>query len=187
MEGESITARFIIEILGAPKDFVTKSLRDHIERLKTEGVNVQIEKYAEPVQQDKLFSQFVELDVTFKKLSDLLNFCFDNLPSSVEIMSPEQITLPTADFEQLMNDFQAKLHHTDLSLKTLQAQKQILDKNALNIIRNFIKHACTTKPSTLEELSEIIGMKPKELTGFVEYLVNKNVLKKEGQTYTRNG
>ena len=164
-----------------------KALRDHVEKVRQEGLDIQIEKYAEPVPQDKLFTQFVELQISFKSLKQLLDFCFDSMPGSVEIMSPEKLTLDMAVFEEFINDFQGKLLHTDMMLKGLQAQKQVLDKNAINVLHNFIKFACRTKPSSLDDLSVLLGIDAKDLTVFVDSLVKKGELEKEGQVFVTHG
>jgi len=187
MEQQLIVARCIVEILGAPKEYIVKALQDHVDKVKQEGLDIQIEKYAEPVAKDKLFSQFVELQIAFKGLKQLLDFCFDSMPSSVEILSPEKLTLDTSVFEDFINDFQGKLHHTDMMLKGLQAQKKVLDKNAINILHNFIKFACRTKPHSLEELSKLLGIDQSDLSTFVDSLTKKGLLKKEGQVFLANG
>ena len=186
MEETRIVGRFIIEILGSPEAHVVKSLKAHIDNLRSD-YDIVTEKYEPAMPKDKLFTQFVELEVSFKKLRDLLDFCFDNLPSSVEIISPEQLSLSMADFEDLMNDFQAKLHHADMMLKGLQAQKEVLDRNALNVFHNFIKFACSNGPQKIEDLSKLVGVGKKELSPFVENLVAKGMLKKEGDIYTAHG
>jgi hypothetical protein len=179
--------RCIVEILGSPKEFIVKALQEHIDKVKQGGVDIQIEKYAEPVQKDNLFSQFVELQIAFKNVRQLLDFCFDSMPSSVEILSPETLQVDMAVFEDFLNDFQGKLHHTDMMLKGLQMQKKILDKNAINVLHNFIKFACRSKPHSLEELSKLLGIDAKDLTGFVDSLVSKGELKKEGQVFVTHG
>jgi len=187
MEQQPIVARCMVEILGAPKEFIVKALKDHIDKLKQEGLGIQMETYAEPVEKDKLFSQFVELQIAFKNLKELLDFCFDSMPSAVEILSPEKLDLDTAILQDFLNDFQSKLHHTDMMLKGLQMQKQVLDRNALNIFYNFIKFACGIKPYSLDELSVLLGIGGKELSPFVESLVSKGALRKDGQVFVTNG
>ena len=186
MEGKPIVARCIVEILGAPVEFVERSLKDHVDKLKS-SLDIQVETYAEPKSQDKLFSQFVELQISFKNVQELLDFCFDSMPSSVEIMSPEVLQIDMTHFEQFLNDFQAKLHHTDMMLKGLQMQKQVLDKNALNIVHNFIKYACKIKSYSMDELAGLVGIKSEDLSAFVDALVSKGALKKEGKLFVANG
>ncbi len=186
MEQQTVQARCIIEILGAPKEFIAKKLQEHVDKLKAEGLNVQIEKYAEPVPADKLFTQFVELEILFKDLHELLDFCFDSMPSTVEIMSPEKLEMDMAKFEEFINDLQARLHQTDVIVKGIQAQKQVLDRNAINVLHNFIKHLCKNEQS-LDELSGALGIDIDELKPFVEHLVKKGELKKENGEFTTNG
>jgi inactivated superfamily I helicase len=74
-----ITARVIIEMLGAPKEYIEKTLKDYIEKLKKDGIKI-IKETIEPAQkQNELFSTFVELDIEFDKMEDLLGFCFDSI------------------------------------------------------------------------------------------------------------
>jgi len=187
MEQPPIVARCVVEILGAPEEHIVKSLREHIDKVKADGVDIQIEKYATPKLKDELFSQFVELQISFKNLNELLDFCFDSMPSTVEIMSPNKLSLDMAQFEDFINDFQTKLHHTDMMLKGLKMQKEVLDRNAINVMHNFIKFICKQKPNTLEELSKMLGMKKEDLSAFVNGLVSKGELKKEGETFVTNG
>lgn len=187
MEQQPIVARAIVEIMGAPKEFVKKALMDHVDKIKQEGLSVQFEKYAEPKEQDNYFTQFVELQISFKSLEQLLDFCIDSMPSAVEIMSPAKLELDMTVFEGFINDFQARLHHTDMMLKGLQAQKSVLDKNALNTFHNFIKFACRSKPQDINELAKLLGIGSQELIAFVENMVSKGELKKEGQVYVTNG
>lgn len=187
MEKKPIVARCIVEIMGAPKEFIAKSLQEHVDKIKQDGLDVQLESYAEPEPRDKLFTQFVELQIGFKDFKQLLDFCFDSMPSTVEIMSPERVELDMSIFEDFVNDLQAKLHHTDMMLKGLQAQKKVLDKNALNIVHNFIKHVCREKPHSLADLSKLIGIGVEELEAFVNGMVERDELKKEGQVFSTNG
>jgi len=187
MEQPPIVVRAIIEIMGTPKEFVKKALMDHIDKIKQDGLDVQFEKFAEPEPRDNFFTQFVELQIAFKSLQQLLDFCIDSMPSTVEIMSPEKLQLDMTVFEEFLNDFQGRLHHTDMMLKGLQAQKKVLDANALNVFYNFIKFACRTKPHGIDELSKMLGIGTNELSPFVENMVKKGELKKEGQVYVANG
>lgn len=187
MEQQPIVVRAIIEILGAPKEFVQKALLDHVDKIKKEGLDVQFEKFAEPVPKDNYFTHFVELQISFKSLEQLLDFCIDSMPSSIEILKPEKLELDMAMFEEFINDFQARLHHTDMMLKGLQAQKTVLDKNALNTFHNFIKFACRTKPQSIDDLSKLLGIGVKELAPFVDGLVSKGTLKKEDKVFVTNG
>ncbi len=184
---QPIAARCIVEMFGTPKEFITKKLTEHVEQLKKDKIKVDSAKYAEPIEKEKMFSQYVELVISFKDAQQLLNFCFDSLPSSIEILSPDKIEIPMTALEDVLNDFQAKLHHADAMLKNLGIQKQVLDRNAVNILHNFIKYACSEKPRTTEELAKIVGMKTEDVTKFLDGLVERKILKKEGTKYATHG
>jgi len=184
---EGIIARCIVEIMGAPKEFIEQKLKEHVDKLREDELKILKERYEEPEQKDKMFSQFVELEIHFKDLRELLDFCIDSMPSTVEILKPDEMVMDMAVFEDFINDFQTKLHQTDMILKTLTAQKSVLDKNAINVLHNFVLFACKQKPHTMAELSKVTGIAEKELGPFIEGLVVKGGLKKEGEAYVRNG
>ncbi|OYT31613.1 hypothetical protein DRJ22_05905 [Candidatus Woesearchaeota archaeon] len=182
-----ITARCIIDMLGAPKEHIENKLKEHTEMLKKNGFEILREEHAEAKQKegDKLYTAFSELEIRFKNPQELLDFCFESMPSSVEILDPEdKIEIDTRDFTAFINDFQAKLHHTDMTLKQVELQKKILDMNAINILHNFIVYILKREPKTLEELTKTLGIREKELSKFLTGLEQKKVIKKEGDKYT---
>jgi len=80
---------------------------------------------------------------------------------------------------------QAKLHEVDMVVKTTRAQNAVLDKNAMNVFKNFIKFICKEKHTT-EEMSKIVGIETRQLQKFVDILVKEDKIKKEGDKYTKN-
>jgi len=180
---KQVVARCILEILGAPEKHIVSELKKHVDKLKEEGLKILSESFAKVEPQDNLFTQFVELEIEFTDPRALLDFCFDSLPSSVEIITPDKIELDLQYFQGMLNDFQAKLHHADRLLKDIAVQKQVLDKNAINILQNFLKYACQNKPQTIEELSEMVGMNAEKISKFLEGLVERGVIKKEGDKF----
>ena len=129
-----IVARVIIEMLGAPKEYIEKTLTDYIAKLKKDGIKIIKEEVEPAKKQNELFSTFVELDIEFEKLDDLMGFCFDSMPSSVEILEPEELKRTSTDLSNHLNDLQAKLHEVDMVVKTTRAQNAVLDKNAMNVV-----------------------------------------------------
>jgi len=177
-------ARVIIEMLGAPKEYIETTLKNYIEKLKKDGIKI-IKETVEPAQkQNELFSTFVELDVEFEKMEELFGFCFDSMPSSVEILEPEELKITAGDLSDHLNDLQAKLHEVDMVVKTTRAQNKVLDKNAMNVFKNFVKHLCRDGMTT-EEMSKIVGIEERQLQKFVDILVKEDKIKKEGDKYLK--
>lgn len=179
-----VRARVIIEMLGSPKEHIVTTLKDYVAQLKQDKTLTFVSEHvAEPEARDgKLFSVFTELDLWFKDLDHLIAFCFDALPSSVEIIEPEQLTMKAKDFEGVLNDLQAKLHTVDLAIKKLRATNSVLDTNAMNIFRNFVVYALK-QPKTLAELSTVVGMPADKLSDFLTPMLNEKKIKKDGTTY----
>ena len=99
-----IVARVIIEMLGAPKEYIELTLKNYIEKLKKDGIKI-IKETVEPAQkQNELFSTFVELDIEFEKMEELFGFCFDSMPSSVEILEPEELQITAGELSDHLND-----------------------------------------------------------------------------------
>jgi hypothetical protein len=183
MEEKPIVARCIIDILGAPKEFVKQKLEEHIKKLKEEKLEIMREEIAEPEQKDELFTAFAELEIRFKNPQQLLDFCFDSMPSSVEIVEPETVTFHVRDLSGLLNDFQSKMHHVDSYARRLSLEKKNIDANALNVFNNFIRYALKQKSSTTEELSKIMGVSTEQLMPFLKHIEEKGKIKKEGDKW----
>lgn len=183
-EGHSkILARVIIEMLGAPKEHIEKTLKDYVKKLKQDDkLEIVKQDLAPATEQDKLFSAFAELDIRFANPNKLIDFCFDSMPSSVEIIEPESITIGSASLSSALNDLQAKLHHSDMIIKTLKAKGALLDKNAKSVLTNFVYFMLRDGPKEIEQLSENMGINPKHLKPFLDELMkNKKISEKEGK------
>ena len=118
------TVRTTIEVLGYPEDHVEKVISKVIEKLKNEeGIKVLKEKLQKPEKvKENFFASFVELEMKINDFNKLLNFCYDYLPSSLEILDTEKITLPIREFSLGINEMIAKLHHYNLVMSNLSTK-----------------------------------------------------------------
>lgn len=177
-----IHARSILEMLGGPKEYIEQTLRDYVQKLK-KNLEIINEDYEEAKPQGKMFSTFVELEVKFKDMLQLLDFCFEALPSSVEILSPNELNFKSNDLTDFLNDLQGRLHEADMVVKSVRAQNKILDRNATAVLQNFIKYL-SKEPKTAEEISPFIGLEPKEVKAFADNLVKKGVIQEQNGKYS---
>jgi len=179
----NILVRTIIEMLGAPKEHIEKTLKDYVEKLKTDKeFSIVKEEIVPAKEQDKLFSVFAELDIRFKTAQQLVDFCFDSMPSSVEIIEPSQLTLSAGALSDTLNDMQAKIHRNDMIVKTLKAKGSLVDKNAKSLLRNFVFFLIDDEPKTVEYISKKIGVKVEQITPFLKELTKEGkVIEKEGR------
>jgi hypothetical protein len=159
---ETLNCRVIIEMLGAPKEHIEETIRAYVEQMKKEYKTVKVlrEEYADARKKDKLYSTFAELDLEVKGAENLINFCFDYMPSSVEIFEPDILTYDSHDFTDFLNDLQAKLHKIDMALKNISAENQIMKKNTTALMRNLIKLILKSGPMKMEDIAKEAGIKP---------------------------
>lgn len=184
MESKQIYARFILEILGTPKEYIEQTLKDYVAKLKKDGIHIKKEKFEEAKPADKLFTTFAEIEVQLKDMNELLSFCFEALPSSVEIIEPLELTIKAPQLTGFLNDLQARLHETDLIIKSIEAHGKILDTNATAVFNNFVTHLLKQGPKTEHELAEQTGTTAKELKPFLKKLEQNNKIKFDGKVYT---
>mgnify|MGYP001585341470 CR=1 FL=1 len=140
------------------------------------------------LQKDKkihnLWSQFVELDLVVKGTEKLISFCFEYMPSSIEIAKPESLGMTSRELSIFLNDLQARLHNVDMIVKQLKAENDFLRLNMNAIIHNAILICLKVSKLSLEQLSQVTGLDKKELGIFVEKLIKDNKIKKENEQYT---
>ena len=124
-----ILARVIIEIMASPKEHVKEVLDLVTEKLKNEKNFKIVKSETSKIKEIKgFYSAFSEFEIEFETIADLLNLCFDYMPSSVEILEPEKIELDSHYFMDLTNDILAKLHQWDMLIKNVHAKNLVLTK-----------------------------------------------------------
>ncbi len=179
---DAVLARAIIEMLGAPKEYIEQTMKSYVEKLRKEETVVKAE-IAEAEPAETIFSVYAELEMRFKDLSALLDFCFDSMPSSVEVVEPGELSIPLNKLNGFLNDLQARLHEADAIVKTNKMTQQVLDANATNIFRRFLVTLVEKGHKTTGEMSHFIGVHPSKLIPFLAKLVEDKKLKKEGDNY----
>lgn len=183
-----VFAKVIIEMLGAPKEHIEGTLKKYIEKLKKESKSYEIMNadFVEATPQGRFFSAFTELDIWFNKPIDLINFCFDSMPSSVDIMRPDDLSISAKALTDLVNDMQARLHEIDMVVKKVKAENKLLDSNSTAVFRNFIMYVLKQGEKSLEELGECMGVVGKELKPFMDKLISQGAAEeKDGKYYAR--
>jgi len=180
-----IRCRTIIEVLGKPKEHVEKSMKDYIEHIKQDSELVILnEEYSEIREQGKLWSQFVELELVVKGTQKLIGFCFEYMPSSIDVIKPENLSMTSAEISSFVNDLQARLHSVDMVVKKLKGENDFLKLNMNAIVHNAILICLKVSKLNLDQLSKVTGVDSKELEIFLEKLLKENKIKKEEDLYT---
>lgn len=185
-EKQKIRSNIVLEILGKPKEHVEKAINMYLDKLKNDDNKTVVinEKIHEAKEQDEgFFSTFAELEIISEDLPALIGFCFDYMPSSVEIVSPEEMKLKQGDLSNVINDLQAKLHSLDMVVKTARTENEFLKKNMNTALRNTILILLKSSSMDLETLSKLTGVKNDELKSFMDTLIKLGKIKEEDNKY----
>jgi hypothetical protein len=152
--------KVILEMMGKPKEHVEETFKQYLEQLKkNEHITVLEEEFNEPKEvEGGMFSSFVEMELLADDLSNVVWFCFDYMPSSVEVYEPQELKYKSHDFTDFLNDLQARLHQMDMTVKTVNATNLKLNKNAESLLRNSIALSIELGRDTPEEISKSIGV-----------------------------
>ncbi len=179
-----VHCRIIIEIIGKPKEHVESTIKGYIDRIKN-NFDVLSADFAEikELKDQKLFATFVELEMLIHGLPSIVNFCFDYMPSSIEIIEPKTISLEGIELSRLMNDMQSNLHSLDNAIKQLKSENSFLKRNSANLIKNMLRLLLFKEGMNLEQLSKLMGVDKESLKNFIDLLVKKGELKQEGENY----
>jgi len=183
-EGKILT-RVIIEIVGKPKEHVDKALRVVIDNIK-EQKNIEIveKKLFNAEKQEEMFSAFTEIGILFKDMQALIGFCFDFMPSSVEILDPEKLSFNSNKFAGLINDLLAKIHQMNLKLVQNNTEKKALEKNLVNMLKNTVMVLLNIKSMQLKQLSKNSGINEKELKLLLDSMIKEKIIDFNNEVYS---
>lgn len=126
---EKIQAQLVIEILGRPAEHITDSLKDLVEKLGSEkGVKILDKTIHEPrpIEKSDLFTTFADIMVEFDSIPTYLSVVFAYMPSNIEIISPENLTIKNSEFTDIGNSILAKLHQYDSLTKAVMVDRENL-------------------------------------------------------------
>jgi hypothetical protein len=113
-----ISATMIFEVLGATKEIVEKSLKEHVEKLekiKTCFIYKKdfskVEVIEKPIKNlDKGYSQFVEIECLIKDIITLVVISISYGPSSIEINKPKKIEISSGELQDIANLIAGTIH-----------------------------------------------------------------------------
>jgi|SRR3989344_927709 len=167
---EKIQAIMILEILGKPADYVSGSLNELVNRLgKEKGVKILNKQFHEPLsvkESKELFTTFAELEIEFETIEMYLAVLFAYMPAHVEVVSPENLALPAAYFNDLGNKIIQRMHNYDaITKKTLYENQILLDKLrqfAPAVFKQLTTPPQATNPIITEEKKQEMSAKKKE-------------------------
>lgn len=166
-----IKTKIILEIAGYPEKHVEETMKKVVEKIEKEK-NLKLEdKEIFPVEKkDETFNTFAELDISFDKLVEIYEFCFNYMPSSIDILEPnDTLSIDPSEFNESINDLIATLHHHDMFLKNSNARLKALNANMNKLLLNFIGYLKKEKKK-MPEISKVVGLKEENLKKFLKQI-----------------
>ena len=179
-----IIFRAIIEVLGRPKEHIEKSLKEYLDNLKqNKNYKVISEEIAEVKKQEgqELWVVFAELEIKTSQVDSLISFCFDYMPSVIEILEPKRLPISDLEISQFLNDLQGKLHYVDMVAKQVKLENDHLKKNMGSLLRNYVLLLLSKQSLSSIQLSKLTGVSKDKMEDFLDLLIDKEKIDlKEG-------
>ena len=126
----SITAKFILEILGRPAEHLTSSLNELIAKMGSEkGISVVSKDVHKPKaveKTDNLWTAFADIELNFETVQHFFNAVIMYMPAHVEIVAPDSFKINTFEMNELSNFIISRLHNYDAVAKKLMGEREIL-------------------------------------------------------------
>ena len=182
---QPITVRVIIELLGKPQEHIEKTIREYVDQIKKDKTfQVQRVEFSEIKKQEQaeLWAAFAELEFT-TDFSDFTSFCFQYMPSVIEVLEPRKITFTDEQASLFLNDLQARLHQVDMIAKQLNVEVQYLKKNMTGLFRNYLTVLLSNRQLTALQISTLTGVPQDAVEDYLDVLIDEKVVKMDRDKY----
>lgn len=136
---EKIKIHTIIEIAGAPREHVEETIKKVTEIIKTnKKLEVLKQEVAEiekteapslknPEEKMEIFSTFADMEINLENFDELMQFCYTFMPSSLEILEPEDLKIKNSHLSNSINDLLGRLHYQSRIIMEFESlKKQII-------------------------------------------------------------
>jgi len=87
------------------------------------------------------------------------------------------------DINNLLNDFATRVHETEKNVKILQSNITLLNKNSIELLRNFIRFIVRSGSTSIQGISDKIGIATNELKPFLDRMIEDNQLTRSDNVY----
>jgi hypothetical protein len=181
--------RAMIEVAGKPKEHVENAIKEYLSKIKkNENYKVINEGIAEVKKQEdeEIWVTFAELEIETNEITHIISFCFDYMPSLIDIIEPSEFNLTGKTVSLFLNDLQAKLHQVDMVAKQVKMENDIYKKNVNSLLKNYITLLLSRSNHSSEQLSKLTGVVKDKLEDFLDQLIDENKIDlKEGTYYLK--
>jgi hypothetical protein len=139
----------MLEVLGRPPEHLKETLKELIKQIGEEkGVEVKSHEIHEPIElkeNKNLYTSFADVDVETDGVVEILRLTFKYMPSHIEIVSPENITITNNFLNETFNELTRRLHAYDDIARILQNEKIILENQLKGLTEKVPKKKKSSK------------------------------------------
>jgi len=185
VEKGGVYCRFIVELVGGPKEHIEKTIKLLVEKAK-EFPDSKVAKakiFDTKETEDKYFATFTEMEIAFKKIDALMDFCYTFYPSSVEVIEPEKIVMQSRVFSNWLNELQHKIHTMDKVSKDHTIYKEVVQTQMNTIIRTNVLTHLKEKELDEQEIQDYLGVNMQSLKPYLDSLIKRKEIKFEDGKY----
>ena len=106
-----------MEIVGKPKEHIEKTMDMYLDKIKADKIwkLIKVDRPEAEKHEKEMFSVIAEVELEAKTTGDLVTFCYEYMPGSVEVLVPAELIYKAPEFTAFINDMQAKLHNVDMN------------------------------------------------------------------------
>jgi len=128
---KKIRVILILEVIGRPPEFLTETLNEMVKKISEEkGVKVIDKKINPPIlmkDQKDFYTSFAEVEVEVENMISAAILMFKYMPAHVEVVSPQNISMSNADFDDILNEVTRRLHGYEEIARIMQNEKMVLE------------------------------------------------------------
>ncbi len=154
---KKIQARMILEILGRPPEHIKEAMTVLLQRLKSEpGVVIVEETHHEPIKVEDskdLYTTFSEIVFEVESISMYFGIIFAYMPSNVEVLSPQEMTIANADFNEITGLLTQRLHDYDGIAKRMVSERHILEQKLREVAPHLFQQPQQAPQQLIEQQS----------------------------------
>jgi hypothetical protein len=184
-EEQHIRIKAILEILGKPKEHIIATMNKYIDEIeKDDNLIIMDKQVADAKEQGEVWSVFAEIEIVIKGAANLIGFCMDYMPSSIEVIKPEKFEFEDRTFTAFVNDLLAKLHRVDMIAKKTNVENTFLKKNMNNLIENNILVLIKFGVNNIQGIVNATKIEESELKKYLEKLNKENRIKEDNAIYS---
>ena len=176
-----ILGSLILEVVGKPKEYVDQTIDKILTKLKGEAkvTIVKTNKQETKELEGKIFSGFIEVEVVTETFQKFLDVCYEYGPTSIEIMEPQKYEMDTKSISGVLNDVVTRAHSSTAHLREALAKIDILDRNAINLMKRGVLVIVEKEPQEINYIAEKLGLAKDKAEEFLKMFEKEGLIKLE--------